>query len=65
MTLIVHDAPYGTERPWNALRLAAASVSAAVRAAVNIFLLGDAVTLAKTGQRPPDGYYNLETMLTF
>jgi uncharacterized protein involved in oxidation of intracellular sulfur len=31
---------------------------------VNIFLLGDAVVTAKKGQKPPEGYYNLEKMLT-
>lgn len=30
----------------------------------NIFLLEDGVTVAKKGQRPPAGYYNLETMLS-
>ena len=31
---------------------------------VNIFLLGDAVNAAKKGQKTPEGYYNLEQMLT-
>lgn len=30
---------------------------------VNLFLTGDAVATAKKGQRPPQGYYNLENML--
>ena len=30
---------------------------------VNVFILGDAVTTAKKGQKPPEGYYNLEKML--
>jgi len=30
---------------------------------VNVFLLGDAVTVAKKRQKPPEGYYNLEKML--
>ena len=30
---------------------------------VNIFLTGDAVTTAKKGQKPPEGYYNLERIL--
>jgi len=30
---------------------------------VNVFLLGDAVTAAKKGQKTPEGYYNLEKML--
>lgn len=40
MTIIINDPPYGTERAWNALRLALASSSAAVKSNVNIFLLG-------------------------
>ena len=63
LTIIVNDPPYGTERAWNALRLAIASTSAAVKEEVNVFLLGDAVSLAKKGQKPPEGYYNLEKML--
>ncbi len=51
------------ERAWNALRLASASASAAVKSKVNVFLLGDAVSLAKERQNPPEGYYNLEKML--
>ncbi len=63
MTIIINDPPYGTERTWNALRLALASVSAAVKSNVNIFLLGDAVSAAKKGQNTPQGYYNLEKMI--
>lgn len=63
MTIIINDPPYGTERAWNALRLALASVSVAVKSKVNIFLLGDAVSAAKRGQDTPVGYYNLEKML--
>ncbi len=63
LTIIVNDAPYGLERAWNALRLASATASGAVESEVNVFLLGDAVSIAKRGQRPPSGYYNLESML--
>jgi len=64
VTIIINDAPYGLERPWNALRLALALTSAAMKSKVNVFLLGDAVSIAKKGQNPPQGYYNLEKMLT-
>jgi len=63
VTIIINDAPYGVERPWNALRLALTLISAAVKLKVNVFLLGDAVSIAKKGQSPPQGYYNLENML--
>jgi len=61
ITLIINEAPYGTEKPWNALRLAGALV--ATKQKVNIFLLGDAAAIAKKGQKTPAGYYNLEQML--
>jgi uncharacterized protein involved in oxidation of intracellular sulfur len=61
ITLIINDAPYGIEKPWNAIRLAGAL--AAIKQKVNIFLLGDAVAVAKKGQKTPAGYYNLARML--
>jgi uncharacterized protein involved in oxidation of intracellular sulfur len=61
ITVIINDAPYGIEKPWNALRLARALV--ATKQKVNIFLLGDAVAIAKKGQQTPPGYYNLAQML--
>jgi len=61
MTLIINDAPYGIEKPWNAFRLASALL--AIKQKVNIFLLGDAVAIAKKGQKTPTGYYNLAQML--
>lgn len=63
LTIIVNGAPYGDEQVWNALRLATASISSSIGMSVNVFLLGDAVTAAKKGQKPPEGYYNLEKML--
>jgi len=64
VTIIINDAPYGMEKPWNALRLALTLMSASVKSKVNIFLLGDAVSIAKKGQSLPEGYYNLEKMLS-
>jgi len=63
ITMILQNAPYGDEKTWNALRLAKALITATVGMKVNIFLLGDAVTAAKKGQKTPEGYYNLEKML--
>jgi len=61
VTIVINEAAYGKERAWNALRLAQAMIIADVN--VNIFLLEDGVSIAKKGQRPPEGYYNLEKML--
>lgn len=59
--LIVNDPPYGTERLYNALRLAHALIKRDHE--VTVFLLADAVLGAKSGQKTPDGYYNVERML--
>jgi uncharacterized protein involved in oxidation of intracellular sulfur len=60
---IVNDPPYGTERCYNALRLAHALVKKDPGSDVTVFLMADAVAAAKANQRTPDGYYNLERML--
>jgi uncharacterized protein involved in oxidation of intracellular sulfur len=60
--LILNDAPYGTERSYNALRLAGALAKRGSED-VRVFLLGDAVACAKRGQSTPQGSYNIERML--
>ncbi len=57
---ILNDAPYGNERCYNALRLA--KTLAGKGAQVVLFLMADAVSCAKSGQQPPQGYYNIELM---
>ncbi|MCC6747211.1 MAG: DsrE family protein [Deltaproteobacteria bacterium] len=59
---VLNDAPYGTERSYNALRLAGA-LSKRAGEEVRVFLLGDAAACAKAGQKLPQGYYNVELML--
>ena len=59
--IVVNDAPYGTERAYNALRIAGALAKRG--AEVRLFLVGDAAACAKAGQKVPAGYYNVETML--
>jgi uncharacterized protein involved in oxidation of intracellular sulfur len=59
---IINDAPYGNERAYNALRLAAA-VTGKEGQQVRVFLMADAVTCAKGGQKVPEGYYNIQLML--
>ena len=59
--LILNDAPYGTERSYNGLRLAKALIGKG--AEVTLFLMADAVGCAKSGQKVPQGYYNLELMV--
>jgi uncharacterized protein involved in oxidation of intracellular sulfur len=60
---ILNDPPYGTERVYNALRLAQALVKKEPGAAITVFLMADSVVAAKVGQKTPDGYYNVERML--
>jgi uncharacterized protein involved in oxidation of intracellular sulfur len=60
---ILNDAPYGTERVYNALRLVHALTKRDVPAEVTVFLMADAVLAAKARQKTPDGYYNVERML--
>jgi uncharacterized protein involved in oxidation of intracellular sulfur len=60
--LILNDAPYGTERTYNGLRLAM-SLAKRPEARVTVFLMADAVGAARKGQKTPDGYYNIERMV--
>lgn len=59
---ILNDAPYGNERAYNALRLAGA-MAAHEGQAVRLFLMADAVGCAKSDQKVPEGYYNVQVML--
>ncbi|MDP2346034.1 MAG: DsrE family protein [Deltaproteobacteria bacterium] len=59
---ILNDPPYGTERSYNALRLAG-SLSKREGEEVKVFLIGDASACAKAHQKVPQGFYNLELML--
>ena len=59
----VNDPPYGTERVYNALRLAHALLKKEPEATLTVFLMADAVLAAKPGQKPPEGYYSVERML--
>lgn len=60
---ILNDPPYGTERSYNALRLALTLLKGDSATEVSLFLMADAVACAKAGQKTPDGYYNLERMI--
>lgn len=60
---ILNDPPYGTERCYNALRLAHTLLRKDAEAQITVFLMADAVIAARRGQKTPDGYYNMERML--
>ena len=60
--LILNDAPYGSERTYNGLRLAG-TLARTPEVELKVFLIGDAVVAAKGGQKVPAGYYNAQTLL--
>jgi uncharacterized protein involved in oxidation of intracellular sulfur len=60
--IAINDAPYGNERPYNALRLAL-NLAKRAEVQVKVFLTADAVYCARKGQSTPDGYYNVERMV--
>lgn len=60
---ILNDPPYGSERVYNGLRLAAGILKQDAANRITVFLMADAVVAAKAGQKTPDGYYNAERML--
>ncbi len=59
---ILNDAPYGNERPYNALRLAL-NLAKREGVRVRVFMTGDGVLCARQGQQTPQGYYNIERMV--
>ncbi len=59
---VINDAPYGNERPYNALRHAMNLVKRE-EIEVKVFLVADAVYCARKDQKTPDGYYNIERMV--
>jgi len=59
---VINDAPYGDERPYNAMRHAINLVKRD-EVQVMVFLVADAVYCARKTQKTPDGYYNIERMV--
>jgi uncharacterized protein involved in oxidation of intracellular sulfur len=54
----------GSEKAYNALRIAIQLQKDFPQSEVRIFLMADSVTCAISGQTVPQGYYNIETMLS-
>jgi uncharacterized protein involved in oxidation of intracellular sulfur len=59
--IVVNTAPYGSEGPYNAFRLADALALRDEH--VEVFLMGDAVHAARAGQDPRGAHASLEQML--
>lgn len=60
--ILLNDGPYGTERSYNGLRLAM-NLARRENAVVRVFLTADAAGCARSGQKTPNGYYNIERMV--
>ncbi len=60
---IINDAPYGTEKAYNALRMAMQIQKDFLENEVRISLMADAATCALQNQNTPNGYYNIERMV--
>ncbi len=61
--ILINDAPYGSEKAYNALRLAMQLGKDHSEVEVRIFLMADAASCAIANQNTPGGYYNIERML--
>jgi uncharacterized protein involved in oxidation of intracellular sulfur len=59
---IINDPAYGSDRSFNALRLAVA-LSRRDDVELRLFLMGDGVGCAMSNQQVPDGYYHLDRMV--
>ncbi len=61
--ILINDAPYGTEKAYNGLRLAMQLQKDYENIDLSVFLMADAVNCALPNQNTPNGYYNIERML--
>ena len=61
---VLNDPPYGIERSYNGIRHARELLKNKESGnEAHVFLMGDAAACAKSGQKVPQGYYNIESML--
>ncbi|MCI0449129.1 MAG: DsrE family protein [Chlorobi bacterium] len=63
--IIIHDAPYGNEKAYNALRHAMKVQAEHKDVKVTVFLMADAVGCVIKAQKTPQGYYNIERMIQY
>ena len=60
---IINEAPYGSEKVYNAFRLALQLKKEDENNQIRIFLMADSAFCALPNQNTPNGYYNIERML--
>jgi uncharacterized protein involved in oxidation of intracellular sulfur len=63
--IVINDAPYGSEKAYNALRLANQLNKEHPDVEVRVFLMADGANCAIANQNTASGYYNIERMLKF
>lgn len=63
LLVIVNGSAYGLDSTYNAIRLAG-NLAKREGVEMTVFLMGDGVTAAMAGQKTPNGYYQLDSMLT-
>jgi len=61
--ILINDSPYGTEKFYNACRLAMTLQKEHSETEMLVFLMADSVSEALVNQNTPQGYYNIERML--
>lgn len=61
IAFILNEAPYGSEKSYNALRLALSAVKK--KEPVRLFLMDDGIFCGLQNQKTPDGYYNIGRMI--
>ena len=61
--ILINDSPYGTEKAYNAFRLAMQLGKDHEGIEVRVFLMADSANCALANQNTPNGYYNIERML--
>ena len=61
--ILINDAPYGTEKIYNACRLSMTLQKEHSEVEVLVFLMADSVTGPLVNQTTPQGYYIIERML--
>ncbi len=63
--IIINESPYGSEKAYNALRIANQINKEDQAAEIRIFLMDNGVNCAIENQNTPNGYYNIERMLKY
>lgn len=65
LLFLINEAPYGSEKAYNAMRLSHQLSKDNPEIELRVFLMADAATCALANQVTPNGYYNVERMMKF